>query len=581
MPLNRYVFMFFLIANGNVQAQPSNEIIISGIVIDKTSGDRLERASVGMINQSFGTISDDAGQFILKIPEQYKYDTLIISHLGFKNYKRVISEIQDVSNLTVELTHEVTLLKEVPVYSEIMAKRYFPKELKEDYVKFYTILEKVHTGLYDYVSEAQWRVMKDSSLQLLREPMIHRDFFQLIAWHVAKIRNVHTRHGVTNAWIRKKSDIFPFNLSYIKNRLYVAESLSDHVSLPKGTEILEINGRTPREIKSIIWPYIPADGYIETHKTAIINDYFSWFYALFVEEPKQFTITYRTLQGVTETISTPGFKESFRHLGFTLRARYAKSPLELKIEQKLDLAYFRIEDSRLFKDSLYLYFEKINKANVKNLVIDLRGHGGLREESHVTQLFSYLVNKPFRVYERTEVKSNDYSVFDKDFTFRPYANTLAKIKREYFEKLTTSGKGYFLWEKDPCMGIIQPASIHFSGKIYILADGRNHSASTDFTSVASTLDNVWVVGEETGGEYRSYVSGAIFSLVLPNSKIGVKVPTWKSILAIKENPSQRGRGVIPDFPVSQPLAHFIKGRDTVKEFVYDLISQDANNKNYE
>ena len=74
--------------------------------------------------------------------------------------------------------------------------------------------------------------------------------------------------------------------------------------------------------------------------------------------------------------------------------------------------------------------------------------------------------------------------------------------------------------------------------------------------------------------YRSYVSGAMFGLVLPNSKIGVKGATWKSVLTVDEIPAQRGRRVLPDFPVDQSVDDFIKNRDTVKEFVYNRIKQE-------
>ena len=118
----------------------------------------------------------------------------------------------------------------------------------------------------------------------------------------------------------------------------------------------------------------------------------------------------------------------------------------------------------------------------------------------------------------------------------------------------------------------QPANIPFMGTIYILVDGRNYSASTDFTSLASQLDNVFIIGEETGGEYRSYISGAIFRLKLPNSKIGIKIPTWKTVTAIEEKLSNRGRGVLPDYPVSVTLDEFITGNDVVKDFAYKLIA---------
>lgn len=129
-----------------------------------------------------------------------------------------------------------------------------------------------------------------------------------------------------------------------------------------------------------------------------------------------------------------------------------------------------------------------------------------------------------------------------------------------------------MWQEESYLGFIKPADIQFTGTVSILADGRNYSASTDFTSLASTLDNVFIVGEETGGEYRSYTSGAMFGLVLPNSKIGVKIPTWKTILAIEEQKNNRGRGVIPDYPVSVSLEDFINGKDVVKEFAFKLIA---------
>jgi C-terminal processing protease CtpA/Prc len=138
--------------------------------------------------------------------------------------------------------------------------------------------------------------------------------------------------------------------------------------------------------------------------------------------------------------------------------------------------------------------------------------------------------------------------------------------------LVDSGNGYFLWQDESYLGFIEPTDIQFTGTVYVLTDGRNYSASTDFTSLASRLDIVFIVGEETGGEYRSYISGAMFGLVLPNSKIGVKIPTWKTILAVEEDKNNRGRGVIPDYPVSISLDDFINGKDAVKSFAFELIS---------
>jgi hypothetical protein len=460
------------------------------------------------------------------------------------------------------------------VDAQSVSKRYTPTQLKEDYQKFCFIFEKVHTGLYDYLSEDRWRKIKDSTMQLLNNPMNERDFFRLIAFQVASIRNIHTRHGVTNKWIDSKSDIFPFFLRYFGDRLFVTESLLEESKLPKGTEILSVNGNLPINIRNEIFKFIPADGYNETAKQASLNESFSWYYYLFVDPAKEFEIRYKSVDGRIAQLKTAGLKKSYRQLGFSMREKSKVTPIEFTIHSNINAAYFRIDDSRLFKDSLHLYFERLQKQNIKTLIIDLRGSGGIRDEEQTVQLLSYLIDKPFTFCDYVEIKNNDAAVFDDDFTTKPYTDKVEEMRDHFAKNLKDSGKGYYLYTNEPFFGIQQPASINYSGKIYILTDGKNHSASTDFTSIASTLPNVSIIGEETGGNYRSYVSGAMFGLVLPHTRIGAKVATWKSTLLIDEIPEQKGRGVFPDFPVSQTFDDFLTGRDTVKEFVFDLVAKE-------
>lgn len=457
------------------------------------------------------------------------------------------------------------------VIGQSVKKTYTSAQLKEDYQKFCIIFEKVHTGLYDYLPEKRWQQMKDSVTQLLDQPMNERNFFRLIAFQVASIRNIHTRHGVTNKWIDSKSDIFPFHLTYLGDKLFVRESLLKGNALPKGTEILSINGNLPLNIRREIFRFIPADGLNETAKQASLNESFSWYYYLFVDPSKTFDIRFKLQDGTMGKLKTDGLKQSYRKLGFTMRANSKVTPIDFKIHSNMSTAYFRIEDSNFFKDSLQSYFGQLQNQQIKNLIIDLRGYGGIRDEEQTVQLLSYLITKPFSFCDYVEIKNNDCSVFDEDFTTRPYTDKVEEMCEHFKKNLKDTSNGYYIYRDESFFGTQQPASIFYSGKVYILTDGKNHSASTDFTSIASTLPNVTIVGEETGGNYRSYVSGAMFGLVLPNTKIGAKVSTWKSTLLIDEVPEQTGRGVFPDFPVSQTFDDFLTGRDTVKEFAFDLI----------
>jgi hypothetical protein len=558
---------FLALLSGNLIAQR----IIKGVVVDSESGVPLSKASVKFASNGTFSITDDAGNFQLQISDNTPSDTFVVTYVGYHRYAQFISGASE-SDLKIELARQVKLLNEVSVISEFWRKQYSPKQMVEDYQKFTTIMENVHTGLFDYLTEAEWIHLKDSSMNLFKSPLTHSEFYQLIALHVGRVRNKHTLHGVTDWWYKQKQNIFPFNVRYFDERLYVSESLVKESAFPKGTEILSINGRTPAQIKAMVWPYIPADGYNITGKTAALNDYFPWYFSLFVEEAKTYMLRLKKPDGEIVSLETRGLRDSFAHLSFQQVWRWKKSALELNVNESTKTAYLRIEDSRVFKDSLAPYFQRIMDSGVRNLIMDLRGGGGIRTEENVAELFSFLIKKPSLVYEKLEIKSNDVTLFDKDFSFKPYGKSLKHIKQAYFDRLVLAKDGSYRWQEESYMILIEPVKLTFSGKVYILTDGRNYSASTDFTSIAAQLPNVFVVGEETGGEYRSYISGAMFGLVLPNTKIGIKVPTWKSVLAIPENPSQHGRGVLPDFPITQSFEDFVSGRDTVKEYAYDLIS---------
>ncbi len=509
-----------------LNARCQRYVNLRGTVLDGGTKEPLVGASIRISGSTAGTLSDGSGQFNLNVPNTSLRDTLIVTYVGFKKYAESLSKLIDKANVEITLTSEATTLGEVIVHSAFWKKQYSPAQLREDYTKFCAIMEKVHTGLFDYLTRRQWEALRDSSLQLLTSPMSHSEFYRLIALHVGKVRNKHTAHGVTDWWYRQEQKI---------------------------------------------WPFIPADGFNTTGKAAALNDYFPWYFSLFVEEGTEYDIKLKNLNGDEVEVTTPGLRDSFRHLSLQQVWRWRRPALELNIDDGLKSAYFRIEDSHMFKDSLGIFFKRIHDRGVQDLIIDLRGGGGIREEEQMAELYSYLITRPSRVYESIRVKSNDSGLFDKDFTYKPYAKSLKQIKDKYLDRLVDSGDGYFLWQEESYLGLIEPAKLQFTGQVYILTDGRNYSASTDFTSIASHLPNVFIVGEETGGEYRSYISGAMFGLVLPNSKIGVKIPTWKTVLAIEEDESNRGRGVMPDYPVSVSLDDFISGTDVVKEFAYKLI----------
>ena len=79
----------------------SQPIKISGIVLDAKKQLPVEGANIFVSRVEIGTTSDDDGYFKLLIDAKYDADTLIISFLGYEDYRLPISGL--ISPLTIKL----------------------------------------------------------------------------------------------------------------------------------------------------------------------------------------------------------------------------------------------------------------------------------------------------------------------------------------------------------------------------------------------------------------------------------------------------------------------------------------------
>jgi hypothetical protein len=71
----------------------SKPIVFKGRVSDRERKDVLPYTGITILETNIGTLSNIDGDFELKIPEKNKNDTVVFSHLGFRQYRMPISEI--------------------------------------------------------------------------------------------------------------------------------------------------------------------------------------------------------------------------------------------------------------------------------------------------------------------------------------------------------------------------------------------------------------------------------------------------------------------------------------------------------
>jgi len=89
-------------------------ITFRGKVIDRDQKDALPYSSIFVLKKNIGTVSNNDGEFELKIPDSMSHDTIIVSCVGYRPRLQPIAEIAD-KNYTVSLDQTSVLLKEIKV----------------------------------------------------------------------------------------------------------------------------------------------------------------------------------------------------------------------------------------------------------------------------------------------------------------------------------------------------------------------------------------------------------------------------------------------------------------------------------
>jgi hypothetical protein len=77
-------------------------VTLNGVIKDEITNEPLSYANIGIYHKSIGTISNDNGEFILKMNRRYLDDTLVVSFMGYRNRFIPIRQFRDGSVIKME-----------------------------------------------------------------------------------------------------------------------------------------------------------------------------------------------------------------------------------------------------------------------------------------------------------------------------------------------------------------------------------------------------------------------------------------------------------------------------------------------
>lgn len=471
-----------------------------------------------------------------------------------------------------------------------MNKKYSPEELKEDVAVLRGALEANHPSLYWYSTKDSIDNYFNSTLNNISDSLTEFEFRRRIAYLTSKFHDGHSAvrysRKYTNAANRALLPVFPLAIKTWDDSLVVLSSAFRGDSVfTRGTIILSINNRSPKEMLDSMFQFISTDGYANNFKSQVVSFNFGTHYKTafgldsthlvrFLDSNrKERAVVIRNYDPRSDTLTRRGRRPAPQVIVPSRREIKEAQRLarrSMVIDTPLSTAYIRVAtfSSGRLKKFFRRSFRTIRKEGIKNVVLDLRENGGGNIMTS-TRLTQYLSEKPFRL-------ADTVAAISRKFRYGKYIRpSLAyKISMFFTSNRKRADRRYHFryFEKH---NFKLKRKNHFSGDIYLIQGGYSFSATTLFINALKGQRNVTVVGEETGG--GSYGNSAVHlpQIVLPNTKIRVVLPVYR--LVMDASKPKTGRGIFPDIEIKPSSVAIREGIDMKIATVKELIRKKAGN----
>jgi C-terminal processing protease CtpA/Prc len=438
--------------------------------------------------------------------------------------------------------------------------------MEKDFDLLRQSLEEVHGGLYRFADKQTTDARFDRQRKRILTMKSRRAFTQLVMEVLADTRDGHMRLIMDEQILADfgKARLFPFAIQIEEDRMMVRynETKGDSTIKP-GYEIVKINGEKTSDIFKRMYAKLPGDGYIQTGKQKRLEQSFSAFYWMLIDSGAQFNLTVKDLKGkLTEKIIEGVLNSDLEqnrnsnrvNAGIAAGIRSIAGPAEnisIQFPQE-GVAYLRVRSFQAddFYDRINAVFKTVHDKKANSVVLDLRGNGG-GTDMFGAFLVAQFVTKPFRYFDRIHLRS-----------INPSFTSLAEKTLQELRNGTVSdsGNGYLATAAlHPGVGEQQPGERPFTGKTFVLTDGGTFSTAADVAALLRQLTKAVFVGEETGGGFEGNTSGMSVELLLPGSRLKVRMHMYEYWNAVRGK--ERGRGVLPDHFVPVLVSDLMKGVD--------------------
>lgn len=470
-------------------------------------------------------------------------------------------------------------------------KKYSPSELTADIEILRGALEANHPSLYWYSTKDSIDSYFNAAFNSITDSMTEFEFRRRIAYVVSKFRDGHSSvrfsRRYTNAASKALLPVFPLAIKTWNDSLVVLSSAFRGDSVfTRGTVILSINNRSPKDMLDSMFQFISTDGYSNNFKSQVVSFNFGTHYKMafgldsthlirFLDSNKrERAVVIRNYDPKTDTFSRRGRRPTQPQVIVPTRRQIKEAQRlarrSMTIDTPLNTAYIRVAtfSSGRLKKFFRKSFRTIRKDGIQNVVLDLRENGGGNIMTS-TRLTQYLAEKPFKL-------ADTVAAISRRFRYGKHIRPSLAYKISMFftsNRKRADRRYHFRYFEEHTFK--PKKKNHFNGDVYLIQGGYSFSATTLFINELKGQSNVTVVGEETGG--GSYGNSAVHlpQIVLPNTKIRVVLPIYR--LVMDASKPKTGRGIFPDIEIKPSSVAIRDGVDMKIATVKELIRKKTGN----
>lgn len=456
--------------------------------------------------------------------------------------------------------------------------KFSSQAVKEDLEFLYKTLEATHYDLYASTDKESFEKAYNKIYKSIENPLTLLEANRIFQSFTALAQHGHCSVELPissySSYLQHGGNLFPFNVYFSDNRVYIQDNYSNDSSIIRGDEILSLNGKPMKEVLGGIYEYLSGENNYSKN-TQIESLSFSRLYWIVYDRCDTFDIKLKKRDGEVSSLKVNAVPAG----QFEARAAQKEPPINTNRDFNFigDIAYLHPGcfynpqgngsvkiDNKLLENSEYLQFldssfTEIHNRKAKDLIIDLRGNPG-GSATFSNPMVAFFATKPFVGGSKLCIKASEVNKnFWKDLN--DSYPLFVDIKKEVLAHENGARFEVSLSKYQP-----RKDSLRFDGNVYVLINRFSFSEAIVISAMMQDYGFGKIIGEETSPVM--YANARQFKL--PNTQMTVTCP---EAYFVRPNGDTALKGTVPDYIVHDNI---LTDEDEILEYTLNLIKKGDN-----